>query len=89
MGTWLRELGASPCIEFKTKTAYGGETEQGRAFLRSILLAYKIMGPQLVKAGLLEQGLYDQLMQELYQELTPQHSGQLSFSRVIAKKPLI
>jgi hypothetical protein len=87
MVDWLREQGASPCMEFKAKTAFGGETEQGRAFLRSILLAYKIMGPQLVKAGLLEQGLYDQLMQELYQGLTPQHTGQLTFNRVIARKP--
>jgi hypothetical protein len=88
MMAWLRELGSEQLTESKTKVETGGQAEQGKTFLRSMLLAHKILGSSYVKAGLIEQAHYDELMRVLYQELTPQHLGQITFNIVIARKPL-
>jgi hypothetical protein len=92
MTDWLRELGGieeQQTTEFKTTVEVGGQTEQGRLLLRSLLLAHKILGPTYVKAGLVNQTQYDEFIRVIYQELTPQHVGQLAFNTVIAKKPMI
>jgi hypothetical protein len=87
MTAWLRELGAEQATESKTKVETGGQTERGKIFLRSMVLAHKILGPAYVNAGLIKQAHYDELMRVLYQELTLQHVGQITFNIVIARKP--
>jgi hypothetical protein len=46
------------------------------------------MGPEFVKADLVTQAQYDEFMRVIYQELTPQHIGQISFNTAIARKPI-
>jgi hypothetical protein len=88
MTEWLRELGAEQVADFKTVLEIGGQTVAGRAFMRSILLLLKTTGPEFVKAGLINQTQYDEFMRVIYQELTPQHVGQMICNTAIARKPL-
>jgi hypothetical protein len=86
MAGWLREAGANQIVEIKTRSEWGGQTEAGRLSLRAELLTLRLIGPEFVRAGLVSQAQYDQLMQVIYHELTPQHIGQLTFYTAIAKK---
>jgi hypothetical protein len=88
MTEWLRELGAEQVADFKTVLEVGGQTVAGRAFMRSTLWVLKTTGPEFVKAGLISQTQYDEFMQVIYQELTPQHVGQVTFNTTMARKPL-
>jgi hypothetical protein len=88
MTEWLRELGAVEVLDFKTKIEWGGLTEIGRSFLYTNLLFVKTIGPEFVKAGLLQQAQYDKFIWVMYHELTQQHIGQMTFNTMIARKLL-
>jgi hypothetical protein len=84
---WLAEMGAEPVSSYHTLTPWGGSTEAGRIQLLNMLTIIRISGPEMVKAGLITQQEYDEFIQIIYKELTPDHVGQYTFTVTLAAKP--
>jgi SAM-dependent methyltransferase len=83
---WLRELGASQIKVNELKIPIGGTSEVGRQCFRLFLYLIKNTASLMIRSGQMTQTKYDQIMQTVYQELTPEAHGQIINFQVLAKK---
>lgn len=86
---WLRELGATEITVNELKIPIGGTTEIGRQCFRLFLFLIKNTATLMIRAGQLSESRYDQIMQTVYQELTPEAHGQIINLQLVARKPLV
>jgi SAM-dependent methyltransferase len=84
---WLSGMGAERVTTQVDGLDIGGSSEAGMAMLRGFVMATQNMGPGLVKKGLLAQDEFDKMMSSLYQELSQEVQGQMSFVHTLARKP--
>lgn len=87
LGDWLREFGASRVQSYKHVFPAGGKTEQGRNYFRANVLSVRLNGPHLIKAGLMTQAEYDEIIRVIFNELTQEMVGQGTYWVAIALKP--
>jgi SAM-dependent methyltransferase len=86
-GHWLEELGAERVMAIKNRLIVGGDTVEGIAMLRDLVMSMRSGAPFLISHGLISEAFYDEVMTKLFKELTVDSQGHLTLVNVIATKP--
>ncbi len=86
--TWLQEAGAENVQANYVATVVGGGTKFGRLLLKDMVMVARGTGRILVQRGVITQAKFDQMMSDLYSQLTGEKQGQGWFIETMARKPL-
>jgi SAM-dependent methyltransferase len=84
---WLEELGAERVMTTKNRLIIGGDTVEGIAMLRNLVMAMRSGAPFLISHGLITKAFHDEIMTKLFKELSVDSQGHLTLVNVIATKP--
>jgi SAM-dependent methyltransferase len=84
---WLEEFGAERITSTKNRIVAGGNTLEGIAMLRNLIMAIRIGAPFLISHGLISEAFYDEVMVRLFKELSVYSEGYTTLVNVIATKP--
>jgi 2-polyprenyl-3-methyl-5-hydroxy-6-metoxy-1,4-benzoquinol methylase len=86
---WLSEMGAIQLSSRPVTLHFGGDTDQGRKFLRhAILFIRNSLAPAMIEKGVLTQNQFDNLWATFSKELGPHLQGQTTLVNTFARKPL-
>lgn len=86
---WLREAGAEMVQSTEVEVVVGGDTEYGRWLLKDTVMIARGVGKILIERNALTQARFDEMMSELYSQLTAERQGQGWFIETLARKPFL
>jgi hypothetical protein len=70
----------------KNRIIAGGDTAEGIAMLRNLVMAIRAGAPYLISHGLISEAFYDEVMTRLFKELNIYSHGYTTLVSVIATK---
>jgi SAM-dependent methyltransferase len=85
---FLKATGFEQIETFESHYVLGGRTPTGRRTLDDILLSQHAFRASALNLGLMSASDYDKLMQQEFQEITPDLEGQVTSINTIARRPL-
>lgn len=85
---YLKATGFEQIEAFETHYVIGGRTQTGRRALEDILLSQHAFRSSALKLGIMSASDYDKLMQQEFQEITPDLEGKVTSNNSIARRPM-
>jgi 2-polyprenyl-3-methyl-5-hydroxy-6-metoxy-1,4-benzoquinol methylase len=86
--SWLKEAGAKNVQTFHHAIQSGGDSKDGIDLLRNNVILIRTFGQMMVDQGQLSQPDYNQMINELFQEIGPHFQGQTAWIDTLALKPM-